>query len=93
MSVDTVNSALTNVRLRIIKHPDSYSQDGQRKLLAMCDVMRAYLMEEDTASFDGYINLRLASDTDAMTFLLDELFEELGFPEGIREQLSAELAA
>ena len=93
MSVDTVNSALTNVRLRIIKHPDSYSQDGQRKLLAMCDSMRMYLMGGAPVGFDLYIDMKLASDPDAMTFLLDELFEELGFPEGIREQLSAELAA
>ena len=93
MSVDTVNSALTNVRLRLFKYPYTHSPEGFRKLLAMCEVMRSYLMQEDVASFDGYIDLRLRSDPDAMSYLLDELFEELGFTEGIREQLSAELAA
>lgn len=94
MSVDTVNSALTNVRLRILKYPESYSPDGYRKLLAMCGVMRDYLMQEDVASFNGYIDLRLPESDDAMSFLLGELFEELGFGDnGVREDLCAALAA
>lgn len=94
MSVDSVNYALTKVRLSILQHPDAYSPDGQRKLLAMCDVMREYLMQEDAASFNGYINLRLASDPDATDFLLDALFDQLGLGDnGVREDLDAALAA
>ncbi len=93
MSVDTVNSALTNVRLHFIEYPESFSPEGFRKLVRMCDIMRDYLMQEDVASFDGYIDLSLRTEPDAMSYLLDELFAQLGFPEGIREQLAAELAA
>ncbi len=95
MSVDTVNYALTNVRLRIVKYPEHYSPDGQRKLLAMCDVMRAYLMEEDVASFNGYINLSLAAEPDATDFLIEELYGELGLNSqtAVREDLDAALAA
>lgn len=93
MSVDSVNYALTNVRHSIANAPQHFSPEGQAKLLSFCEVMRTYLMQEDTASFNGYIDLRLASDPDAMCYLLEELFEELGFAEGVREQLTAELAA
>ena len=95
MSVDTVNYALTNVRLRILRYPEHYSPEGQRKLLAMCDVMRSYLMEEDVASFNGYINCCLATEPDATDFLLEELYGEVGLDcqTAVREDLDAALAA
>jgi hypothetical protein len=94
MSVDTVNTAVTAVRLRIgYDQSGAYSPEGKAKLLNMLGVMRMYLMEEKPGSFDAYIDNALASEPDAMSYLLDEIFAELGFPEGIREQLSAELAA
>jgi len=94
MSVDTVNYALTCVRARIQRYPDHYSEEGRNLLIAMCDVMRMHLMQEDIAQFDQYVDHILGRDPDAASFILEELFEELGFgPDGIREQLSAELVA
>ena len=94
MSVDTVNSALTNVRQRVVLDTsNAFSVEGKNKLVYMMDCMRMYLMGDAPVGFDLYIDMKLASEPDAMSFLLDELFSELGFPEGIREQLSAELAA
>lgn len=93
MSVDTVNYALSRVRMRIERNPENFSSEGQRRLLAMCGCMRDYLMQEDVDGFNNYIDARLASEPDAMDFILEDLFDELGFPEGTREQLSAELAA
>lgn len=93
MSVDTVNYALTRVRMRIERNPNNFSAEGLRKLLAICGCMRDYLMQEDIAGFDDYVDSRLASEPDAMDFILEDLFDELGFPGGVREQLTAELAA
>jgi hypothetical protein len=94
MSVDTVNYAVTNVRLRILKDPTSYSLDGARKLLSILDVMRMYLMAEDVQGFDRYINEVLGREPDAADFLLEELFNELGLgPNGIREDLDKILLA
>lgn len=78
MSVDTVNYALTTVRRSIIDHPDNYSVEGRMELLAMCACMRDYLMQEDIAGFDRYVDSRLAKEPDAMSFLLEELFNTLG---------------
>jgi hypothetical protein len=89
MSVDTVNFALTSVRLRILKYPEHYSPDGQRKLLTMCDVMRAQLMSEDIKGFDDYIDMKLACEPDATDYLLENLFEELNIT--AREELTAKL--
>jgi hypothetical protein len=93
MSVDTVNYALTNVRLRFLRNPENFSPEGQRKLLAMCDYMRDCLMQEDVQGFNQYVSSILAREPDAADFLLEELFYELGFPEGAREQLDEALAA
>jgi hypothetical protein len=81
--------------MRIERRPEHYSPEGQRKLLAMCECMRDYLMKEDVPGFNAYVDSVLAREPDAACFLLEELFEELGFPDdkGTREDLSAELAA
>ena len=94
MSVDTVNEALTAVRLRIAAdQSNSFSREAKDLLLAMCSIMRDDLMKERINSFDLYIDSILARYPDAAAYLLDELFAELGFPEGTRDQLSAALAA
>lgn len=93
MSVDSVNYALTRVRLRIERNPNNFSPEGQRKLLAICAVLRDDLMAENILWFDQHVNDYLAREPDAMDFILEDLFAELGFPEGIREQLTAELVA
>lgn len=93
MSVDTVNEALTTVRIRIQRNPSSYSEDSRRLLIAMCEVMRDFLMAEDVAGFNQYVNSELGGLPDAMPYLLDDLFAELGFPDGMRHQLDAELSA
>ena len=95
MSIDTVNQALTTIRVRIgHDQAQAYSKDGKAKLLTMLGTMRYWLMGSSPEMFDTYIDNALASmESDAMSFILDELFAELGFPEGVREQLSAELAA
>lgn len=94
MSVDTVNYALTRVRLRIVQdQSNSFSAAGKLKLLTMCAVLRDDLMQDNILWFDQHVNDYLAREPDAADFLLDELFAELGFPEGIREQLTAELLA
>jgi hypothetical protein len=91
MSVDTVNEALTRVRLRILKYPDNYSPEGFRKLLGMCECMRANLMAEDIKAFDDFIDDTLSREPDAADFLMEELFEELMIDN--REELSAALVA
>lgn len=94
MSVDTVNYALTRVRLRIAQdQSNSFSAEGKLKLLMMCAVLRDDLLQENILWFDQHVNDYLAREPDATSYLLDELFAELGFPEGIREQLTAELLA
>jgi hypothetical protein len=77
MSTDRVNSALTNVRLRIERNPQNFSSSGQSILLSMCGVMRDFLMKEDVAGFTSYTQARLASEPDAMDYLLEELFDAL----------------
>lgn len=92
MSVDTVNFALTKVRMRFERNPENFSPEGQRKLLAICECMRDRLMREDVEGFNAYVNSILAREPDAADFILEELFSELGFTEGVREQLDAALA-
>lgn len=91
MSVDTVNQALTKVRLSIAYNPDAFSASGKEKLLYMAGCMRSHLLREDIEGFDNYVDNALGSEPDAMSYLLDDLFAELGFPEGVREQLTDEL--
>jgi len=93
MSVDTVNYALTSVRISIERNPSNFSPESQRKLLGICAVLRDDLMKEDVLWFDQHVNDYLAREPDAMDFILDELFGELGFPDGYREQLTAVLLA
>ena len=94
MSVDTVNQALTKVRLRIMAdQSNSFSAAARLHLYTMCAVLRDDLMREDILWFDQHVNDYLARSPDATDYLLDELFAELGFPEGTREQLTAALVA
>ena len=90
MSVDTVNEAVTRVRLRFNKYPDQFSSHGLCKLLAMCNILRDRLMAEDPAGFEFYIDSILAREPDAADFLLDALFEELNITD--RDQLAVVLA-
>jgi hypothetical protein len=90
MSVDTVNTALTNVRLRIERTPQNFSSIGHSTLLSMCGVMRDFLMKEDIDGFTRYTQARLASAPDATDYLLEELFGELKCV--IWEDLEARLA-
>jgi hypothetical protein len=92
MSVDTVNSALTTVRLRFERNPEMFSAEGQRRLLVICGCMRDYLMQDGAKGFNRYVDSLLMRDPDAADFVLEELFAELGFAGGVREQLSAALA-
>lgn len=93
MSVDTVNYALTTVRQRIaFDQSNAFSTDGKAKLIYMMGCMRDHLMRGSIQDFDDYVDNALSAEPDAMDYILDELFSELGFPEGIREQLSAKLA-
>ena len=100
MSVDTVNQALTAVRLRIsADQSNSFSIESKQRLLAMCNVLRDWLMINNPntavviADFNLVVNNYLRNQPDAADYLLDELFAELGFPEGVREQLDAALDA
>lgn len=95
MSTDTVNFALSKTRLSILQHPEHFSRTGQQTLLALCGCMRDYLMSEDSDGFNQYIDSRLASEPDAMVYVLDDLYEELGFGSetGTREMLNTALAA
>lgn len=89
MSVDTVNYALTNVRLRIQRFPDSFSETGYRKLLAICECMRDSLMGGFVDDFNRYVDDVLAREPDAADYILEDLFEELNITD--REELTAKL--
>lgn len=95
MSVDTVNYALTKVRLSIIEDPISGSDEEWRDLLAICTVLRDDLMREDIDAFNAHFNRYMAVEPDRACFIMEKLFGELGFGEetGTREQLTAELRA
>lgn len=87
MSVDTVIYAITRQRIRFTNSPESFSPEGQRKVLAVLACMRDPLMKEDIAGFDQYVDGLLAREPDTADFVLDELFEQLDITD--REQLSA----
>lgn len=77
MSTDTVNYALTDVTRRIRENPCNFSAEGLRKLLAICECMRDYLMAEDAQGFNSYVDNIMAREPDAADFVLEDLFEEL----------------
>jgi hypothetical protein len=95
MSVEAVSYALTRVRLRVSNdRTNAYSPEGKAKLIFMAGCMRMYLLKNRVEEFDTYVDNALGSDPDAMDYILDELFGELGFGDnGTRDELSAELAA
>jgi len=95
MSVDTVNYALTCVRLRVEKmHPDTFiGGDTWDTLLTVCNNIRKYLIQENIKGVNLYINSILADKPDIADFILGELFEELDFPDGTREDLDSALAS
>lgn len=91
MSVDTVNYALTRIRLRVAyDQSNAFSVEGKNKLIYMMGCMRSYLMLEDIDGFDRYVDNALGSSPDAMDWILEELFEQLGCKS--REDLSTQLA-
>lgn len=89
MSVDTVNYALSDVTRRIRNNPNNFSEEGQRKLLGICECMRSYLMCEDAVGFNNYIDSVLAREPDAADYVLEDLFDELNI--AVREELTAKL--
>lgn len=89
MSVDTVNFALTQVRRWIQDHPDSFAEYAFDELVASCECMRSYLMQEDIDGFDRYVDRLLANNPDRADFILEELFIKLNITD--REELSAKL--
>jgi len=91
MSVDTVIHAITRQRIRFSNDPESFSKEGQRKVLAILDCMRDPLMKEDIRGFDEYVDGLLAREPDAADFVLEELFEQLNIT--TRDELSALLVA
>ena len=91
MSVDTVIRAISRLRIRFTSHPESFSPEGQRKVLAVLDCMRDPLMKENINDFDTYVDGLLGREPDLADFVLEELFETLCIRQ--REELSAELLA
>jgi hypothetical protein len=90
MSVDTVNQALTAVRLRIAYNTsNAFSPEGKERLLYMAGCMRYYLMREDIQAFNDFVDNALASSPDTTDYLLEDLFEELNIT--VREELTAKL--
>lgn len=92
MSVDTVNYALTTVTRRFRENPNNFSEGGLRKILAICELMRSYLMAEDKVGFNNYVDSVLAREPDAADFILEDLFAELQIDdrEGLQEKLDEE---
>jgi hypothetical protein len=89
MSVDTVIHSITRLRKRFTDSPESFSPEGQRKILLILDCMRDPLMREDIKGFDNYVNSLLAREPDAADFVLEELFEHMGIE--TRDELSIKL--
>lgn len=77
MSVDTVNEALTKVRLSTHKHKDFWSEEGYRTRIAILECMRYDLMKDDIEGFIGYTQSCLGREPDAMSSILDDLFAEV----------------
>lgn len=94
MSVDTVNEALTKVKLRICNNSEAFSVCARTRMHEMMGYMRCHLMQEDIEAFNHCINswLQFEPQMSCIEVILDELFAELGFPEGTRDQLDLELA-
>lgn len=87
MSVDTVIHSLSRLNRRFIEHPESFSPEGQRKVLAALECMRDPLMKEDIPMFDFYVDGLLRREPDLADFVLEELFEHLKITH--REELTA----
>lgn len=92
MSVDTVNEALTKVRLRIRSMPDIWGVDGAERLCGICDVLRSYLMQDDTQGFIDCAQRLLARQPDSTMEVLQQLFAEvLGNEDAVWEEFEVEL--
>lgn len=90
MTTDVVNEAVTRVRLNIIKFADSFSREAYIELRNSCEMMRYYLMQQDVAGFDDYVDRLLADKPDRAGYILEEVFEHLGIED--RQELSVLLA-
>jgi len=89
MSVDTVIHSITRLRKRFTDSPESFSPEGQRKVLLVLDCMRDPLMREDIEGFDQYVDSILAREPDMADFVLEELFDHLGIR--TRDELTIKL--
>lgn len=92
MSVDTVNEALTKVRLSIRNHKAVWGWDGAHIMTLHCEAMRGYLMEDDVEGFIAATQRMLGYSPDSMTEVLNMLFAEVcGDERATWEQFEAEL--
>ena len=95
MSTDSVNEALTKVRRFIeTKCKEFYSEEGYANRLAICNMMRSYLMDEDVEGFIAYTQRQLGRTPDTMQDVLEQLFAEvLGNEDAVWEEFEAQLRA
>lgn len=93
MSVDTVNEALTKVRRFIeTKCKECYSEEGYANRLAICNMMRSYLMDCDIEGFVAYTQRQLGRTPDTMQDVLQQLFAEvLGDEDAVWEEFEVAL--
>lgn len=78
MSTDTINEALTTVRRRVETNKGLFGLHETSNVLTVFEVMRDFLMKEDIAGFEKYVEHKLRISPDTMDFILEELFSELG---------------
>jgi len=92
MSVDSVNQALTKVRLHIQDTKALWGQDGTLSMVQHCEAMRSYLMSDDIEGFIAATQRMLGHSPDAMTEVLNMLFAEVcGNEQAVWEQFEEEL--
>ena len=90
MSVDTVNQALTKVRIRLALNDAVFSRCARIKMLEIMGVLRYWLMKDNVPDFNIVVNNYLRNEPDCMDIILNELFQELGCK--TREDLDVALA-
>lgn len=95
MSTDSVNESLTKVRRFIeTKCKEFYSEEGYAGRLAICNMMRSYLMDCDVEGFIAYTQRQLGRTPDTMQDVLQQLFAEvLGNEDAVWEEFEAVLRA
>lgn len=94
MSVDTVNEALTRIRRSFIGQEDLWGKDGVERLTSICEVMRSYLLQDDTEGFIAATQRMLGNNPDGMGEILNMLFADLcGDEQAVWEQFEEVLRA